>query len=77
MVCLGLLPAPGSAQIYTYRDANGRLVLANKPELATGSSGADLQAPPVAAADSGRKVSQATKDRKLMYEGLIAEHSRT
>jgi soluble lytic murein transglycosylase-like protein len=76
IVVLGFVPAPGNAQIYTYRDTNGRLVLANKPGPAADSVGPDQQPSPVATPDSERKVSPATRDRKLMYEGLITEHAR-
>ncbi|HVH25812.1 MAG TPA: lytic transglycosylase domain-containing protein [Vicinamibacterales bacterium] len=76
IVCLGFVPTSGTAQIYTYLDANGRLVLANKPEPATASVGTDLPASPAATAVSERKDSAATRDRKLMYEGLISEHAR-
>jgi soluble lytic murein transglycosylase-like protein len=76
IVCLGFVPAPGNAQVYTYRDANGRLVLANKPQPTTGTVETDLQTPPVATAANDRKISATTRDRQIMYEGLITEHAR-
>jgi soluble lytic murein transglycosylase-like protein len=65
-----LFPSMSTAQIYTYRDADGRLVMANKPAAAAVQQPASVPAPPAAPA------SPVTRDRKLMYDGLIAEQAR-
>jgi soluble lytic murein transglycosylase-like protein len=76
---VAVVSATASAQIYTYRDADGRLVLANKnPEA--GAAKSEEGAPkadraPVASAPTQR-INPVTRDRKLMYEGLISEHAR-
>jgi hypothetical protein len=76
VACLAVLSYPSQAQIYTYRDGNGRLVLANKPEPPASSGGSDVNASPAAPSASNKKVSATTRDRMLMYENLIAEHAR-
>jgi soluble lytic murein transglycosylase-like protein len=75
MAALGLLTAlPGAAdaQIYSWRDANGRLVMANTPQPGAGQlvkSYADPPVPPEVPAS-------AASDRARMYEDLIAQHAR-
>lgn len=74
-VALGLLflgmAAPARAQIYTWRDANGHMVLSNRPKGAIEGTYAVPQAPSVRAT---RPVASA---RSSEYDDLIAEHART
>ena len=68
-----LSAAPASAQIYSWRDANGHLVLANSPQP---GAAAIVKSYPVPASASIRTTSQVSRDRALMYDGLINEHAR-
>jgi len=71
---LAILSAvPASAQIYSWRDANGHLVLANSPQP---GAAAIVKSYPVPASTSIRTTSQVSRDRALMYDGLINEHAR-
>jgi soluble lytic murein transglycosylase-like protein len=70
-VCLGLA-APASAQIYSWRDANGNLVLSNRPQ--PGTSGIRSYAVPQA--EKVRATRFAAVERGRAYDDLIAEHSR-
>ncbi len=72
-LCLTLVPSSASAQIYSWRDANGHLVLANTPR-----SGADeiVRLYPAPKSDPIRTASQATSDRVRMYDGLITKHAQ-
>jgi hypothetical protein len=74
VVCLSFVPSAASAQIYSYRDANGRLVLANRPETPSGTQ--MDQSEPASTTRINRPDSPVVRDRKLMYETLIAEHAR-
>jgi soluble lytic murein transglycosylase-like protein len=76
-LCLALLPTPASAQIYSWRDANGHLVLSNTPRSGVGQrAGAIVRSYPVLKSDAIRTTSQATSDHVKMYDGLIVEHAR-
>jgi soluble lytic murein transglycosylase-like protein len=66
------ISADAAAQIYSYRDGNGRLVLANKVQP---QSAQPAETAPTASAAPAR-LNPVTRDRQLMYEGLIAEHAR-
>jgi soluble lytic murein transglycosylase-like protein len=70
--CLGAA-APASAQIYTWRDANGILVLSNKRP---GASAPDLPSYSVPKADGVRTTRSVIAERAKPYETLISEHSR-
>jgi soluble lytic murein transglycosylase-like protein len=72
-LCLLFVPASASAQIYSWRDANGHLVLANTPRPGAGEI---VQSYPVLKSDTVRATSQAASDRARMYDGLITEHAR-
>ena len=72
-LCLTLLPAPASAQIYSWRDANGHLVLGNVPRSEAGQI---LRSYPVPKAEAIRTTSRTVSDRVRMYDGLITEHAR-
>jgi soluble lytic murein transglycosylase-like protein len=66
------VPAPASAQIYSWRDANGNLVLSNrKPANPTAS-----QSYAVPQADSVRATRSAPQVRSRLYDDLIVEHAR-
>jgi soluble lytic murein transglycosylase-like protein len=66
------ISADAAAQIYSYRDGNGRLVLANKVQPQSAQQGEPAPTAPAAPA----RLNPVTRDRQLMYEGLIAEHAR-
>ena len=72
-VCLTLLPAPASAQIYSWRDANGHLVLGNVPRSEAGQI---VRSYPVPKSEAIRTTSRTVSDRVRMYDGLITEHAR-
>lgn len=72
MVAAGLwlvAAAPADAQIYTWRDANGNLVLSDRPH-----AGAELTTFAVPKAESVR-VTRAISDRAEPYEDLIVGHA--
>jgi soluble lytic murein transglycosylase-like protein len=65
---------PAQAQIYTWRDANGNLVLSNKRP---GQAAAQLPSYTVPKADGVRATRFAATERARAYDDLISEHSRT
>ena len=77
IVGLGLA-APASAQIYSWRDANGHLVLSN---VRSGSSSASpstrAKASPAPKAASARAVRAVTPSSNRLYDYLIDEHAKT
>ena len=64
--------APASAQIYTSRDANGNLVLSNRPQ--PGSSA--VRSYPVPMADTVRATRYVAAERGHAFDDIIGEHSR-
>jgi soluble lytic murein transglycosylase-like protein len=70
--CLGAA-VPARAQIYTWRDANGILVLSNKRP---GASVPDLPSYSVPKAEGVRTTRLAIAERAKPFETLISEHSR-
>ena len=64
---------PAHAQIYTWKDANGNLVLSNQKPLATAKT--TSYAVPKAAAI--RATRPAAAERGRAYDDLISEHART
>jgi hypothetical protein len=82
-LCLVLFPATASAQIYSWHDANGHLVLGNTPRPGTGQKAGEPGKPgeiirsyPVLKSDAIRTTNRVTSDRVRMYDGLITEHAR-
>lgn len=76
-LCLMLVPAPASAQIYSWRDASGHLVLGNTPRPeADKGTGEIVRSYPVPKSDTIRTTSRVVSDRVQMYDGIIVEHSR-
>jgi len=79
-VCLAALiggilsAAPASAQIYTWRDANGHLVLSNVRTESGAPAATRTYAVP--RAETVRATRYVTADRGWQYETLITEHSR-
>jgi hypothetical protein len=71
LLCLGLA-APASAQIYSWRDANGRLVLSDKPEPGATA----IPSYPVAHSEKVRATRYVTADRVRAYDDVIIEHAR-
>jgi soluble lytic murein transglycosylase-like protein len=67
------LAVPAQAQIYSWRDANGNLVLSNKRPA--GSVPTTSYAVPKA--QGVRVTRSATSDRSRAYDDLISEHSQT
>src|SRR5207253_6485933 len=61
------------AQIYSWRDANGNLVLSNKQPL---SSADPVKSYAVPKADTVRATRYAAVDRGGDYDALISEHAR-
>jgi hypothetical protein len=76
-LCLMLVPAPASGQIYSWRDASGHLVLGNSPRPEAGKGAGEIvRSYPVPKSDTIRTTSRVVSDRVRMYDGLIVEHSR-
>jgi soluble lytic murein transglycosylase-like protein len=66
------VPSPASAQIFSWRDASGQLVLSNrKPAEAT-----ELRSYAVPAAETVRVTRYAAPSRSRPYDDLIEEHAR-
>jgi soluble lytic murein transglycosylase-like protein len=64
--------APAGAQIYSWRDANGNLVLSNRRAAAT----APLRSYVVPKAEGIRATRYAAAERIRLYDDLISEHAR-
>jgi soluble lytic murein transglycosylase-like protein len=79
-VCLALViagvvsAAPASAQIYTWRDANGHLVLSNVRTESGAPAVTRTYAVP--RTETVRATRYVAADRGWQYENLISEHSR-
>jgi soluble lytic murein transglycosylase-like protein len=75
LLVAGLASAtPASAQIYSWRDANGNLVVSNRrPESATPASTKTYAVPK---AEGVRATRYAASDRGRLYDDLISEHSK-
>ena len=72
LFCLGMA-APASAQIYSWRDANGNLVVSNRRP---GSAVYEQKSFAVPKAENIRTTRYVAADRSRPYEDLIREHSR-
>jgi soluble lytic murein transglycosylase-like protein len=68
------MAVPARAQIYTWRDANGTLVLSNKRP---GAPTAELTSYTVPKTEAVRATRPAVAERARPYDELITEHSRT
>jgi soluble lytic murein transglycosylase-like protein len=68
--------APASAQIYTWRDANGILVVSNRPKPGTAAPEPEPESYPVPKAESVRATRFVAPDRSRMYDDLIDEQAR-
>jgi soluble lytic murein transglycosylase-like protein len=64
---------PAQAQIYSWQDANGNLVLSDKKPL---SGVSQIKSFTVPKADSIRATRYASTDRGRLYDDVIAEHAR-
>src|SRR3954468_24897035 len=71
--CLGLA-APASAQIYTWKDANGNLVLSN---TRPGATRPDVRSYAVPQAQNVRATRYVASERARAYDDVIGEHCRT
>jgi soluble lytic murein transglycosylase-like protein len=69
--CLGAA-VPAHAQSYSWKDANGNLVLSNKRP----ASSVELASYAVPRAEGVRVTRSATSQRARAYDDLISEHSR-
>ena len=78
VLCLSLFAAPATAQIYSWRDGNGNLVLANTPQPGAGAGEIVRSYPavPSHAVRAPGRMSATASDRALMYDGIITEHAR-
>ena len=72
VLCLGLA-APASAQIYSWRDDKGNLVVSNRRQ----GSPADTPSYPVAKAATVRATRYVAAERGQAYDDIIGEHSKT
>jgi soluble lytic murein transglycosylase-like protein len=70
-VCALALAAPAHAQIYTWRDANGNLVLSEHRQ-----PGPATRTYAVPQADAVRATRYAASDRGRLYDDLILEHAQ-
>src|SRR5262245_19321968 len=68
-----LAAVPAHAQIYSWRDANGNLVLSNKKPGVEASSVKSYAVPKT---DTVRATRYAAVDRSRAYDDLIHEHAR-
>jgi soluble lytic murein transglycosylase-like protein len=66
------MSAPTSAQIYSWRDASGTLVLSNRRP----PKGVELQSYAVPRADGVRTTRFATLERSQQFDDLIVQHAR-
>ena len=71
-LCLGIA-APAHAQIYSWKDANGNLVLSNTRPAGT----IQLASYAVPKTEGLRTTRSGVPERARAYEDLISEHSRT
>jgi soluble lytic murein transglycosylase-like protein len=71
-VASAALAAPAQAQIYSWRDANGNLVLSNIRPAESGN----VKSYSVPQTSAVRTTRYATLERSRMYDDLIVEHSR-
>ncbi len=74
VVAAGLLlafSAPASAQIYTWRDANGQLVLSDRPQ-----DGSSVRSYAVPRTESVRSTRFVPSTRTRLYDELLEEHAR-
>jgi soluble lytic murein transglycosylase-like protein len=72
-VCLLGLSVPARAQIYSWRDANGNLVLSNKRP----GDAAPVRSFTVPKAEGLRATRSVVAERARSYDDLISEHSRS
>jgi soluble lytic murein transglycosylase-like protein len=72
-LCLLGLSVPAQAQIYSWRDANGNLVLSNKRP----GDAAPLPSYTVPKAEGLRATRSVVAERARSYDDLITEHSRS
>jgi len=69
-----LMPSLAQAQIYSWRDASGRLVLSDQPK----DSSAKVYAVSTASAVSGFRVTKAaSSDRAVVYDELVMREAET
>ena len=69
LLCLGLA-TPARAQIYTWRDANGNMVVSNR------QSGSAVQTYVVPKAETIRATRPVVESRTGLYDSVITQHAR-
>jgi soluble lytic murein transglycosylase-like protein len=76
-LCLMFVPASASAQIYSWRDANGHLVVANTPRPGAPQRAAEIvpSYPVPKSAAIRTTTSRTVSDRIQMYDGIITQHA--
>jgi Transglycosylase SLT domain/Domain of unknown function (DUF4124) len=72
VLCLGLA-APASAQIYSWRDAGGNMVLSNRRQNAPDQ--AEVRSYAVPKAETVRATRPVAPERVRVFDDLISEHS--
>ena len=72
VLCVGLA-APASAQIYSWRDGNGNLVVSNHRQ----GSAVDVPSYPVAKAETVRATRYVAAERARAFDDIIDEHAKT
>jgi hypothetical protein len=72
--CVVACAAPARAQIYSWRDVTGNLVLSNHPRA--GGVSKAIPSYPVPQAEKVRATRFVAGDRGRLYDDLIAEHAR-
>ncbi len=73
LLCLGLA-APASAQIYSWKDTNGRLVISDRPQ--PGTTMAPVRSYSVPHSEKVRATRYVAADRANAYDDVIVEHAR-
>lgn len=68
------MPRPAAAQIYSWRDANGNMVVSNRARPSAAST--DVRSFPVPQAATVRATRYVASERGRIYDDLIDEHSR-
>src|SRR4029077_1933901 len=79
LLCLGIA-APASAQIYSWHDANGNLVVSNRrqnsPAQAQSYNVPTVPAAPKPKTETVRATRYVAPERIRVFDDLISEHSR-
>jgi soluble lytic murein transglycosylase-like protein len=69
-----VIPRPAAAQIYSWRDANGNMMVSNRARPTAAST--DVRSFPVPRAETVRATRYVASERGRIYDDLIDEHAR-